>query len=151
MNLTWQVADERWASRLASFDLENFGVDAWPEPVWREGLAHSGATYVVVSEKPSALQSVGPLLAVGGVSHGPDAEILTIAVAARARRQGIGSVLLERLVEIAREHEAENIFLEVRASDRGPQRLYERAGFVAVGRRKNYYSDDDALVMHLPL
>ena len=37
--------------------------------------------------------------------------------------------------------------LEVRATNEGAQRLYERFGMVAVGVRKHYYRDDDAVIM----
>jgi [ribosomal protein S18]-alanine N-acetyltransferase len=35
----------------------------------------------------------------------------------------------------------------VRASNRGAQELYRRFGFAPVGVRKNYYKDEDAIVM----
>lgn len=146
-----QVADSSWTARLTSFDLDNFGPDSWSEYVWNEELSAQGKTYLVLTEDPSPLQSVGAIIAVGGVSHGPDAEILTISVAKRARRRGLGTALLNQLIDIAKSYDAENVFLEVRAGDEATQRIYERAGFSGVGVRKNYYAHDDALVMHLPL
>jgi ribosomal-protein-alanine N-acetyltransferase len=44
-----------------------------------------------------------------------------------------------------------NAVLEVRASNRGAQRLYSRFGFAPVAVRKGYYADnnEDAIVMFL--
>lgn len=144
-------ADAAWTSRIVDFDLSNFGRDAWPESVWETELAGTGRTFVLVFDPPTPVQSVGSLVAVGGVSHGPEAEILTIAVAERFRRRGIGRALLATLIGEAQAHHATDVYLEVRASDKGTQALYESAGFVAVGLRKRYYSNDDAVVMHLNL
>ncbi len=45
------------------------------------------------------------------------------------------------------EEEEEHLTLEVRVSNASAQGLYERFGFRPVGRRKNYYTTEDALVM----
>jgi len=79
-------------------------------------------------------------------SNGPgEAEIMNLAVHPLARQRGIAASLLDAL----RRQLAGAIFLEVRASNRAARALYERSGFVLVGRRTNYYRDpvDDALVM----
>jgi ribosomal-protein-alanine N-acetyltransferase len=51
------------------------------------------------------------------------------------------------LVEAALGIGARHLTLEVRASNRGAQELYRRFGFAPVGVRKNYYKDEDAIVM----
>lgn len=74
-----------------------------------------------------------------------ETEVLNLAVAASARRQGVAMALVDTL----RRGVASDIFLEVRAANGPAIALYERADFVAVGRRKAYYRDpaDDALIM----
>jgi len=42
---------------------------------------------------------------------------------------------------------ARHLTLEVRLSNSSAQGLYELFGFEPVGRRKNYYKNEDALVM----
>ena len=65
-------------------------------------------------------------------------ELLLIAVKPSARGLGIGSALMRRFMENAEERGAVHLFLEMR--ERNPaQNLYERCGFVAVGRRRHYY------------
>jgi ribosomal-protein-alanine N-acetyltransferase len=56
------------------------------------------------------------------------------------------------LVELSLEIGAQRMTLEVRASNEAAQALYRRFGFVDVGRRPRYYTDDneDALIMTTP-
>ncbi|MGV4324089.1 GNAT family N-acetyltransferase [Trueperella pyogenes] len=135
--------------KAAAFDVENFGVDVWPENVWKEELAAYERTYLALVTDTQI--GPGTLVGLGGVTHGPEAEVLTLAVSAHMRGRGLGGYLLGELLQIPRIHGAEAVFLEVRAHDAGAQRLYERAGFVAVGWRRNYYHDDDAVIMRLDL
>ncbi len=73
--------------------------------------------------------------------------VMNVAVDPSARREGIATTLLEEL--IARLGEGSRLTLEVRPSNDGAIRLYERFGFLAVGLRKRYYQDngEDALIM----
>lgn len=81
---------------------------------------------------------------------GAEADLMTIAVAPAFRRQGLGNMLLERLLAGAKERGAETVFLEVRRSNLAAQALYARAGFRAVAVRKKYYPDgEDALLMRM--
>jgi ribosomal-protein-alanine N-acetyltransferase len=86
--------------------------------------------------------------------QGPLWNVRNLAVSAPHRRRGIGSALLGALLEteaVAGRH----LFLEVRETDRGAIALYERLGFRTVGRRPDFYWNDqaDALLMccSLPL
>jgi len=77
------------------------------------------------------------------------AELGNIAVAPKWRGRGVGTRLLEAVIEQARARGARELFLEVRVSNQVAQRLYQRHGFREVGRRRNYYTApiEDALVM----
>ncbi len=74
--------------------------------------------------------------------------LMNIAVEPHLIRQGIASALLERLFELA-DRPNEQYTLEVRTSNDGAIRLYERFGFRAAGKRRAYYHDnrEDALIM----
>ena len=78
-----------------------------------------------------------------------ETEILNFAVRDDARRRGIGTALLKEALEWSRSLGAEKVILEVRASNEGALKFYERHGFVAIGRRAKYYSEpvEDALVL----
>ncbi len=80
-----------------------------------------------------------------------EAHLLNITVKPESQGRGLGLRLLERLMERARELQAGECFLEVRASNQSAYRLYERYGFNEIGRRRDYYpavgGREDALVM----
>jgi ribosomal-protein-alanine N-acetyltransferase len=77
------------------------------------------------------------------------AELGNVAVAPAHRRRGVASKLVETVLQWLEQRRVREVFLEVRASNREAQRLYERHGFRPVGRRKGYYSRprEDALVL----
>lgn len=81
-----------------------------------------------------------------------EAEVLTLAVTARARRSGLGSVLLREAARRAHAQGARAMFLEVSASNGAALALYGKHGFRSVGIRKSYYGpSDDALVLRAEL
>lgn len=81
------------------------------------------------------------------------AEVTNIAVRSSRRREGIAAQLIFRLVEDGSKEGTEAVFLEVRSENIPAIRLYEKAGFILSGRRKNYYRfpKDDALIFKLEL
>jgi ribosomal-protein-alanine N-acetyltransferase len=84
----------------------------------------------------------------------PDMEgqIMSIAVDPAYRGNGIGSALLTEAIERLIREGARYIGLEVRVSNIGAIRLYERFGFRRVKRIIGYYSDgEDAYYMLLPV
>lgn len=77
-----------------------------------------------------------------------EAEVLTLAVAPAARRQGVGAALLETALTLVEEAGAGVMFLEVSTGNAAARALYAGAGFTEVGRRPRYYADgSDALVL----
>ena len=73
--------------------------------------------------------------------------VMNIAVDPARRRQGIGTTLLEQVIE--RAGVDQTYTLEVRPSNPGAISLYERFGFRSAGTRPRYYRDtgEDALIM----
>jgi len=78
-----------------------------------------------------------------------EAHITTLAVRNAYRRQGIGELLLISIIEMAAQFNANAVTLEVRASNKQAQALYEKYGFQKVGVRRAYYTDngEDAVLM----
>jgi ribosomal-protein-alanine N-acetyltransferase len=76
-----------------------------------------------------------------------ECEILNLAVAPRARRQGVGRQLLS---DVVRRHPGE-FYLEVRASNQAARRFYEQLGFREITKRLQYYANpvEPAIVMKL--
>ncbi len=78
----------------------------------------------------------------------PEAYIANIAVDEGFRGRGIGSMLLEKAVDVAKEEGATYLVLEVRASNHAAQALYRKHGFEVVGVRRGMYHDgEDGLIM----
>lgn len=76
-----------------------------------------------------------------------EAHILDLAVHPGFRRRGIGRMLLETMLERMEDILVAEVFLEVRKSNREARRLYRELGFREAFERKNYYGDEDAVVM----
>lgn len=76
-------------------------------------------------------------------------ELLTLAVDPGSRRLGIGKMLLQRMIDSAKDSGVRDIFLEVRKSNIAAQKLYSNAGFKEIGLRRGYYRDngEDAITM----
>ena len=72
---------------------------------------------------------------------------MNVAVDPDRRRRGIGTALIVALLE--RVGPEAQVTLEVRRSNGGAQRLYERFGFRSAGVRPRYYADngEDAVIM----
>ena len=90
------------------------------------------------------------VVAYGGMLWAPDeGQITNVAVHPSARRCGCARAILAALTDAAKEKNAEQISLEVRESNAAAIALYERDGYVTVGKRKNFYRDprEDALIM----
>jgi [ribosomal protein S18]-alanine N-acetyltransferase len=75
--------------------------------------------------------------------------VMNIAVDPDVRRHGIATALLEKLFELTNDGARRGYTLEVRVSNDGAIRLYERLGFESRGVRRAYYTDnrEDALIM----
>jgi [ribosomal protein S18]-alanine N-acetyltransferase len=75
--------------------------------------------------------------------------INNVAVLPDLRGQGIGTALMNRVFEEAQRFGARRATLEVRASNAGARRLYERLGFYVAGARRHYYTNpvEDALIL----
>ncbi len=68
-----------------------------------------------------------------------EAEILTVATAPRLRGRGYGGRLVAAHLPDLMRAGVRRLFLEVEAENAPALKLYERAGFVPIGRRKGYY------------
>jgi [ribosomal protein S18]-alanine N-acetyltransferase len=114
----------------------------WAIGVFNDELAQPNRRYVVAEDAHQGIVGYAGLLVVD-----EDAHITTLAVDQTARRHRLGTRLMLELVDAAVYAGAQHLTLEVRVSNAAAQRLYQRFGFAPVGMRKNYYVDEDAVVM----
>jgi len=84
-----------------------------------------------------------------------EAHLLNLSVAKQQQKQGLGRYLLEHMLQIAKNHKAANMFLEVRPSNISAIALYENIGFCEMAVRRGYYpaldGREDAVLMGLAL
>ena len=75
--------------------------------------------------------------------------VMNIAVDPDHQRRGVATMLLEQLLDMTADDGQRGYTLEVRVSNQGAIRLYERFGFRPRGIRRAYYTDnrEDALIM----
>jgi ribosomal-protein-alanine N-acetyltransferase len=114
----------------------------WSPRVFFDELALNSRSYVVATDEGGTVIGYAGVLMIES-----DAHITTIAVANEARGRQLGKRLMIALVDRSLQAGARHLTLEVRVSNASAQGLYERFGFTPVGRRKNYYKDEDALIM----
>ena len=75
--------------------------------------------------------------------------VMNIAVDPDHQRRGIATMLLDQLFQLTAEDGQRGYTLEVRVSNAGAIKLYERVGFRSRGVRRGYYTDnrEDAVIM----
>ena len=114
---------------------------AWSLNVFADEIGHASRHYVV-AEAPDGLAGYGGVMLVGDEAH-----ITTVVVDPTYRQARVGTRLMLALIDHALGAGAQALTLEVRASNEAAQALYRRFGMAPVGVRKQYYRDEDALIM----
>jgi len=132
--------------KIAEIEREAFGAHAWSENLFYSELADSTKHYYIFEKD-------GELAGYGGFAHILDeAHIMNIAVERTCRGQKIGKALLIELIERAKGLHARAMTLEVSAFNQPARALYENAGFVFAGSRRDYYSKgEDARIYWLTI
>ena len=116
----------------------------WSRSAFEEELAQNRlARYIVAVENGEIVGYAGTWLVIN------EAHVTNVAVSGQRRREGIGRLLMQKLMELARDNDMESMTLEVRVSNAAARHLYEQLGFVEAGIRKNYYTEtkEDALIL----
>lgn len=116
--------------------------DAWTTEMMKGELSRVGFCGVLA-------ESDGEIVGYAcGFTLFEDSELPKIAVDENFRGKGIGGLLLDALTEKAIAAGAQQMFLEVRASNKAAIGLYNSRNFVKTRIRKRYYADgEDALEM----
>lgn len=127
---------------VMAIEKENFAVP-WTETGFFSFLIRQDTLFLVAEEE-------GHIAGYCGVVIVPDeGDITNVAVAKDQQGKGIGRKLVEELVVRAGQAGASKLYLEVRRSNERAIRLYEKAGFVQNGLRRDYYEEpkEDAILM----
>ena len=80
-----------------------------------------------------------------------DSHVTTIAVHPDWRHQGLGRTLMLKMIDYALQHGSTRMTLEVSIANPSAKTLYDKLGFITIGKIKAYYLDsgEDAWVMRL--
>ena len=116
----------------------------WSRSAFEEELAQNRlARYIVAEEDGQVVGYAGMWLVIN------EAHVTNVAVSGSRRGEGLGRLLMETLMKLARENGMGSMTLEVRVSNMVARHLYETLGFAEAGIRKNYYSEtkEDALIL----
>ncbi|MGI4855311.1 MAG: ribosomal protein S18-alanine N-acetyltransferase [Janthinobacterium lividum] len=136
----------------------------WTQQNFADSL-NAGYLGVVAVAPPTTDRGAAPALAPGQdalqayailMPAVDDLHILNLCVAPACQGRGLGQKLLAEIRRITLALHIPTLLLEVRPSNTHAIRLYERSGFVEIGRRKNYYparnrGREDAIVMRARL
>jgi len=82
----------------------------------------------------------------GYIMFWPEGHIASIAVAKALQRKGIGTTLLQEVLE-----RAGCAWVEVRKGNAGAISFYKKHGFFEIDQIEGYYGNEDALVMVRPV
>ena len=119
--------------------------DFWNYSVFKSELESDSSHYLVVKDNSKIIGFAGIKVIL------PDADIMNIVVKKDFRNQGIGSLLLKELINLSKSLNVKNLFLEVNEKNTPAILLYNKFGFKKISTRKNYYKDNNAIVMKLDL
>ena len=127
---------------VAAMEAAIFG-DAWSETLYRETV-QSGRydCQVLLVEERIVGYFCGQVIL-------DEAEVHRIAVDPSQRERGYGQLLLADFLDRMKDQSVVSVLLEVRAGNVAAIGLYEKNGFISIGRRKEYYQKpkEDALIL----
>lgn len=116
--------------------------DFWTPETLKSEIQGENKKYIVAKENKDIVGFAGILL------NFEEAEIMNIVTKISKRGQGIGNLLLRKIIEIAKINHIDKIFLEVNENNQIALQLYEKAGFEKISVRKKYYNhQEDAIIM----
>ena len=116
--------------------------DFWNENILKSELENIDSKYFVAKKNNMTVGFAGILVLIDSV------EITNIVVKKCERNEGIGSILLEKLISEGIILKKDNISLEVNEKNSIAIMLYEKYNFKQVGLRKKYYNgENNAIIM----
>ena len=133
-DITFQNATKEDIAKIVQIEKQCFG-DAWSEDAFNSCLI-SPFYEMVVALLQDEIIAYGVMKCMY-----EDGELVRIAVSPLHRRKGVGKKLLMWLLKIAGHNGVENVFLDVRESNRDAVLLYEKIGFTSYEITKDFYSD----------
>lgn len=123
-------------------EIKIFGKSLGEKTLYKEIMYNDLSRYFVALIESKRVGYVGSWLTI------PNAEILNLFVINDYRGQGIGTLLMNEVIDICLTENIEMLTLEVSVNNKYAIKMYEDLGFVVGSIRKNYYNNkEDALLM----
>ena len=134
------ISDFELISPILSSDFDDF----WSSQTLKSELNNENSEYIVAKLNNQIVGFAGIWKSVD------DVHITDIVVKKDFRKNGIGSLLLQKLILLTKNSNYKELTLEVNANNIAAQKLYLKFGFKELGIRKKYYNNtDDAVIMTL--
>jgi ribosomal-protein-alanine N-acetyltransferase len=145
--MTWAIDllhDERDLDGVLEVEGESFS-NPWTRDMYVWELQNRSVCHIFIVRTPEC--RVAGFCACWVVFD--EVHINNVAIRPAYRGLGMGTALLRHVLAEGRRLGARRATLEVRASNAGARRLYERLGFYVAGTRRNYYTSpvEDALIL----
>ena len=139
------ITSEADAGQLAEIERECFAQPLEEKQI--VSLLADGRTLFLAAREGELL--IGSVCSVWVQTVLDEGYIGNVAVRPAFRRRGLADALLQALQALGREKELSFLTLEVRAGNTPAIALYEKNGYVRVGRRPGYYDHpkEDAILM----
>ncbi|MDP4146135.1 MAG: ribosomal protein S18-alanine N-acetyltransferase [Bacillota bacterium] len=134
--------EKQYVDNIITIEELSFAIP-WSKASMEQELNNKFAKYLVI-KKDGVVVGYGGMWIILDEGH-----ITNIAIHPSYRGLGLGSMLLEALINICGENKINSLTLEVRASNIVAQNLYKKFGFEKEGIRKSYYANnnEDAVIM----
>ena len=143
MNVRIRIMNENDAVEVAKISILSFS-SPWSTESYIQEIKNPVALYLVAVINNNIVGFIGTWNVLD------ESHITNVAVHPDFRKQKIGSLLLENLINTCeKQHNTSSFDLEVRANNIPAQKLYSKFGFKNNGIRKGYYTDnkEDASLM----
>ena len=114
----------------------------WSPSILKQELLCDNSYFIVAKNKSEIIGFAGfkALL--------DTADLMNIVVKKSYRNQGVGSLLLNNLIDLFHSFSLETIYLEVNENNFPAIHLYQKFGFKKIDVRKNYYpNEQNAIIM----
>ena len=124
-------------SPILTSDFDSF----WHKDILKTELTSANSQYLIAKQDHKILGFAGIKILVD------EADIMNIVVRKDKRNQGIGTLLVKNLIQLCQNLNLTCMTLEVKEENYPAIHLYKNLGFEQIGVRKNYYQNQNGLIM----
>lgn len=137
-----RAMEHKDVEEISRLEEETFSMP-WSRDAFLEMLSNKNARYYVAEYGGGVVGGCGMLMAAG------EGNITNVVIGKKVRGRGIGTKMLQYLIEDGRRIGLQAFTLEVRVSNAAAIHVYEKLGFHSEGVRPGFYEKpaEDALIM----